>query len=81
MLGQLPTYHLSELAVSFAELRELRMAKLLILAEEGQFGQKQLSVRQHCRPAIRPTSSDKWLVFLVYGVDVITGVVLSQLLC
>ena len=33
--------------VSSAELRVLRMIKLLILEEHGQFGQKQLYVRQH----------------------------------
>ena len=33
--------------VSSADLLELLMAKLLILKEQGQFGQKQLSVRQH----------------------------------
>lgn len=33
--------------VSSAELRVLRTIKLLILEEHGQFGQKQLYVRQH----------------------------------
>ena len=39
--------------VSSAELRKLRMTKLVILEEQSQFGHKQLPVRAALMPYIR----------------------------